>query len=181
MALAEPKGMPSFEDAAPFEMLGDSLISIDISNHPRGSNFPALVYEPRKMAIEGNGAAVADPRGTDPDHAASDNTAADSGPVVSLLDIQFDLGTRQQPMVGLDQRAAGGHVDHTRAMSWTYACGLDAVFLERVHAAAPASIGRISLHTGFHRRVRASNFNIRVLPVSPKMRTAYCTSRRPRM
>src|SRR6476659_3109226 len=108
MAFAEPKRMPSFEDAAPSEMLGDSLISIDISNHPRGSNFPALVYEPRKMAIERDGAAIADPRRADPHHAASDNTAADAGPVGSLLHIEFDLGTRQQPLVGLDQRAAGG-------------------------------------------------------------------------
>src|SRR5215471_4715748 len=119
MAVAEPNRMPAFEEAAASEMLRHSLISVDISDHPRGSNFPAFIYEPRKVAIERNGASIADPRRADPHHVAPDNTAADASPVGPHFDIQFDLGTRQQAMVCLDEGTVGGHVNQSRAMSGT--------------------------------------------------------------
>jgi hypothetical protein len=132
--------MPVVEDVAFAEMLRHSLISIGISNHSRGSNFPALVDKPRKVTVERDGAAIADPRRPNPHYVASDDTPADASAVRSLLDVQFDLGTGQQPMVRLDQRAARGHINQTRAMSRMHARRPYAVFLEGLHPAEATSI-----------------------------------------
>ena len=115
-------------------MLRHPLISIGISNHSRGNNFPAFVYEPRKITVERNRAAITHPCRSDPHHIAADDTPADASAVGPLLDIQFDFRTWQQPMVRLDQCTSGGHVDQASSVSRVHTSRPDAMFLESVHA-----------------------------------------------
>src|SRR3954470_4925299 len=65
-------------------------------------------------------------------------------------------------------------------MPGAHARGHDAMLLECFAPARAAAIG-LRAHSCFHWRVLGSNFIMRVLPVSPKIRTAYCASRRLRM
>src|SRR6516164_1890416 len=134
MTAPEPKRMPAFEDATTPEMLRHPLISIGISNHSRGNNFPAFVYEPRKITVERNRAAITHTCRSDPHHIAADDTPADASAVGPLLDIQFDFRTWQQPMVRLDQCTSGGHVDQASSVSRVHTSRPDAMFLESVHA-----------------------------------------------
>src|SRR3954454_22841481 len=120
MTAADPNGMPAVEEAPTAETFRHSVISTGISNHLRGSNFPVLVYEPRKMAIECNRTSITEPCRTHPDHVASEDPAADSRPIRSLLDVQFDLSAWQQPVVCLYQGAARRHVDQPCAMPGPY-------------------------------------------------------------
>jgi len=140
MVALEPNGMPALVGSRAPETFGDSAISTGISNHLRGNKFPAFVNEPRQMAFEGNRAAITDPRRTQPDDGAAEDSSSNARAIGSALDFEFDVRAWQQPVVGLDERSARRHVDQTRAVSRTYARGYDAVFLERVQTPGPASI-----------------------------------------
>ena len=159
-----------------------SVISSDISNHLRSREFPAFVDEPRQMPVERDRAAIAHPGRTHPHHRAPQHPSANARAIGFGLDLQFDGRSRKQAMVGLDQRAPGARRRSAAPVSGPYRRRDDAVLVERLQtracrgdrATSPLITVSISLSSG-------SNFNIRVLPVSPKMRTAYCASRRPRM
>ena len=71
--------------------------------------------------------------------------------------------------------------DDPRPMAGPHQRVHDMVVFECLEAPRAAPLGRRILHSCFHTRVLASYFNIRVFPVSPKTRTAYCASRRLRM
>jgi hypothetical protein len=82
------------------------VISTGISNHLRGNNFPAFINEPRQMAIERDGAAITDPRRTQPDHGAAKDPSSNARAIGSALDFEFDVRAWQQSVVGLDERPA---------------------------------------------------------------------------
>src|SRR3954453_1026310 len=103
MAGVEPNAMPVAGRGSHVEIVRHSEVSIVISNHPRGSRFPALVDEPRQMSIECDRASIAHPRRSKTNDEAAEDASWDAGGVSALFDLQFDNRPRQQPMAGLNQ------------------------------------------------------------------------------
>src|SRR5438045_2167854 len=121
MVTAEPKLMPSGNEASPSESFQHSMMSLVISDHLRSSRFPAFLDVPRKVAVERDGGAITHPGRTQPDDRTSQHLTPSTGAVLSRLDLQFHRGSRQQAVVEFDERAAGRYIDHPRAMARPHA------------------------------------------------------------
>ena len=96
------------------------------------------------------------------------------------LKLQLDDRTRHQTTVALDQGTSGRHVDDRHIVARSDTGRYDAVIVV-TKALGPPSIESRIAHNGLHRCARTSNFSIRILPVSPKIRMTYCVCDCPRM
>src|SRR5256885_13197007 len=101
MAGDEPNAMPATGRGSHAEIVRHSGVSIVISNHPRGSRFPALVDEPRQMSIECDRTSIADPGRSETDDEAAQDPSWDIGGVNAPFDLPFDKRPPQQPLAGL--------------------------------------------------------------------------------
>ena len=155
---------------------------VAISNHLRSSRVPAFVDEPRQVTIERDRAAVADPGRAQPHDGAPQHLSAHVGAVAFPFPPAvpprcpaaadgWSRSARRRPRRRSTRARCPGrtHADTMRCSS------------NASRRRAPRRSGQFRTHSCLHCPVRGSNFNIRVLPVSPKIRTAYCASRRLRM
>src|SRR5262245_30940441 len=143
-----------------------------------GSVIPIVIVVPREMAVEGDGAAVADRLGTNAHDRAANDAPAEFGAAILAFQLKLHVCARQQPVLGFHEDAAGRDVDDRRQVARPDARPYDSMLVNVVAPASGPAIRCEMGHSDIHCPVRASNRRIRVLPVWPKTRITSCTPRR---
>lgn len=105
---------------------------------------------------------------------AADDARTNGALGVCRVHLERDRGARQEPPRGLNERTAGADVHDKQRVPRTEAHLAPTRRFPRDAAVAPPFCQR-----GFH--VPPMYRNVRLRPVTPKTRTAYCAPRAPRM